>query len=694
MPRRYWIVLAVILAAAFGLRVYELGNYPAGLFCDEAAEGYNAYTLLHSGQDEHGKTLPLFIWSFFAFKYPLYTYPTVPWVALFGLTEFATRFQAALYGTGTVAVAFLIGRQLFHPVAGLAAAAVLAVMPWHFHFSRIAFALIGFPFWFGLGFYFFVRAVGETARRRDWLLAATCFALCFYIYAISQLMVPVFLAVAVLLCMHAVWRRRWWVLQAVVVGLAVSLPFVVFYWNHVDRASIYVMQTSVLAWPAPLAEKLDIIFKQNWPTYFQRAFLLESGDPILRHGVRNHGVLYPALVPWIALGALGALVHRSIASKLLLVWVALYPLGAAVTRETPTATRSILGTLAFALLAGVGIERAIALIRLIPIRVVRIIGVSAIVLAAAVPLGQQTVRYLDLYFNDYPTYAATGIEGFQYGYKEVFELMEEKRRPGDQVLYSVTAVNNPYIFNLFYVRRPPLRVSEWGSADTDYLGVRPTEEAWYDPKRRTLFAVLPTDIWFFESWDERIDINGPGETPAFILLDNPKPKKFIESWQLLGPFANEENRNRGAALVDPKSLEALQPLAAGEARWEPYRARGGVVELNRYLSRLFPGSQGNPEYLISYLQAVVRSPDARTRTLELVGSRDELLVWLNGNLVTPKAVGLKEWELEKVELPLAAGDNVLLLKTIETVGDWWFSARIAHADGRADEQLAIVEPAG
>jgi hypothetical protein len=324
---------------------------------------------------------------------------------------------------------------------------------------------------------------------------------------------------------------------------------------------------------------------------------------------------------------------------------------------------------------------------------VRVIGVVAVLLAAAVPLGRQTAHYLDLYFNDYPTYAATGIEGFQYGYRDIFQLMEERRRPGDQVLYSVTAVNNPYIFNLFYVRRPPIRLSEWGSADTDYIGVRPNEvERWYDPQRRTLLAALPTDMWVFESWDERIDVNGPGGTPAFVVLDNPKPKQFIETWGLLGPFANEGNRNRAVALVDPHSLEALQPLAVGKATWQPYRAQGGVVELNRYLGRIFPDSRGNPEYLISYLSAVVQSPDARRRTLELVGSRDEMQIWLNGKLITPTAIGLKEWELVKVDLPLVAGDNVLLLKTVETVGDWWFSARIAYPDGRADEQLAIVAP--
>ena len=93
---------------------------------------------------------------------------------------------------------FFIGRRLFTPVAGLAAAAALAVMPWHIHFSRIAFGLIGFTFWFGLGFYFLVRALGDDATRRDWTAAVAAFALCFYMYAVSQLLVPIFVGAALL----------------------------------------------------------------------------------------------------------------------------------------------------------------------------------------------------------------------------------------------------------------------------------------------------------------------------------------------------------------------------------------------------------------------------------------------------------------------------------------------------------------
>ncbi len=688
--RWYWLALGAVTLAAFALRVYRLGDVPAGLFCDEAAAGYNAYSLLHTGRDEHGRSFPLFIWSFFAFKYPLDIYPSMLWVGLFGLTEFATRLQAALYGTATMVVAFLLGRQVFGPLAGLAAAVALAVMPWHFHFSRIAFSLVGFPFFFGLGVYFLMRATGAAPTRRDWLWAAANFALCLYVYAVSQLMVPLYVGVAVMLAAPAVWRQRRWALQAAGLALLIALPFAIFYLRHLDRASVYVQQVSVLVQPIPLSEKLDLILRQNWPVYFGPEFLLRMGDPILRHGVRGHGVLYLSLVVAAAVGAVACLFQGGRSSKLLLLWLVLYPLGAAVTRETPSATRSFLGTLIFALLAGVGFERVVALLRrVLPWRWPQRIAVAAFTVAAVVPLARESREYLHHYFTVYPTYAAVGIEGFQYGYRDLLRLMEERRTPDTAMVYSTTSVNNPYIYELFYLRRPPLRLSEWGNAETDYLGVRPMElERWYVPGRPTLFAAVPTDLWFFESWDERVDIDGPGGVPAFILLRNPKPKHFIESWQLLAAFDNPVNEKRLAVQVDPVTMQAVEPVLPGfQPRWEPYRAAAGVVELNQYLGERIPGSAGNPEFINAYLRTAIKSPDAHTAVLELVGSRDEMIIWLNGAPITVRPLMLTESEIRTVPLPLRAGDNTLLIKAIETVGDWWFSARLARPDGSADDTV-------
>jgi hypothetical protein len=79
------IIFAAILVLAVILRFYKLGQAPPSLSWDETAVGYNAWTILHWGKDEWGKTLPLVFKSFEDDKHPVHIYFTAPTVAFFGL---------------------------------------------------------------------------------------------------------------------------------------------------------------------------------------------------------------------------------------------------------------------------------------------------------------------------------------------------------------------------------------------------------------------------------------------------------------------------------------------------------------------------------------------------------------------------------------------------------------------------------
>ena len=138
--RRQRIALAAVVLLAAVLRLYQLGDVPAGLYCDEAGNGYNAYALGTAGIDENGVHWPLYVWSFgTAYKNPAFIYAAILPVKLLGLSEFSVRLTSALFGIGTVAAMFLLGRALFTPWVGFWSALFLAVCPWHLHFSRIAF---------------------------------------------------------------------------------------------------------------------------------------------------------------------------------------------------------------------------------------------------------------------------------------------------------------------------------------------------------------------------------------------------------------------------------------------------------------------------------------------------------------------------------------------------------------------------
>jgi len=107
------LLLAAIFLLALAIRTVNLGNHPPGLTWDEAGLGYNAYSILKTGRDEHGIFMPLIFKSFGDYKPGIYVYLTVPSIAVFGLTEFAVRFPSALAGTLTVLFTYFLAKELF-----------------------------------------------------------------------------------------------------------------------------------------------------------------------------------------------------------------------------------------------------------------------------------------------------------------------------------------------------------------------------------------------------------------------------------------------------------------------------------------------------------------------------------------------------------------------------------------------------
>ena len=82
------LLLVVIIAIAFVLRGYRVSTNPPSISWDEASIGYNAYSILKTGKDEHGKFMPIDTFAAFGdYKPPVPIYLTVPFVALFGVSD-------------------------------------------------------------------------------------------------------------------------------------------------------------------------------------------------------------------------------------------------------------------------------------------------------------------------------------------------------------------------------------------------------------------------------------------------------------------------------------------------------------------------------------------------------------------------------------------------------------------------------
>lgn len=137
------VKLLLILGLGLLLRTLWLDKYPTGFTPDEAAFGYNAYSILKTGRDEWATPwwqLPFTnLRSFGDYKLPLYVFLTIPSVAILGLTQTAARLPNALVGTAAIFAVYLLAKKLFNEGCGLTAACLMAISPWSIQLSRGAF---------------------------------------------------------------------------------------------------------------------------------------------------------------------------------------------------------------------------------------------------------------------------------------------------------------------------------------------------------------------------------------------------------------------------------------------------------------------------------------------------------------------------------------------------------------------------
>ncbi len=681
MSRRFfWAVLVGIALVAAGLRAVGVGDLPAGLFCDEAALGYNAYSILHSGRDEHGLLLPLYVWSFgVSYKNPVFIYTATVPIALFGLSEFSVRLTSALFGVAGVVGIGVLGRLVFGGAGGLVAALLLALVPWHVHFSRIAFELIAFP----TVFLFAAAALAAGVRGRPyWLLiAGPLFALCLYTYAPAKLFVPLFLLGALAVYGRRLWAVRRMAALALLLTVISGLPVVLFDLVHRDRSQHYFQNTTILDSSKSAVDNARRVGEQ-YGRFFSNAFLFTYGDPLTRHAVPGFGELYRAMVPLLALGILWCLWPAHPEGKLFLWWLLLYPIAPAVMNEAPSASRGIIGVAGFCLVAAAGATLVLAgLARIAPGQRARRILQGAAVALLLVALGVEGWRYARAYATTYPAVAA---DDFQYGYREAIDFMEARRGQYDLFLLTANRVNMPQVFTAFYnAERVPKR-----SRGGDYLILRPDEFDRYAMEQRILAAVREDDLEFFDEYNELHRVRQPGGQTEYVIAELRSRKRYLRDWLVLGPFDNQRGAGLTRAFVDPHQLPAGSvPALWGEARWQQVKPQFVSVDLNNAFHGAAEAAGKPLEWVCAYATTRLGAPAPRHAVLEIDAGGQPLQAWVNGQPVTEqavRAVGRRRWPVQ-----LQQGVNQLLIKLCKGGGEWQFTARITDDEGRDLRDLAV-----
>jgi len=450
-PDRWGLAIwsAAILLVA--LRLTALGTAPPGLYQDEAAIGYNAWGVAHSGLDEHGTALPLFFESFGDFKSPVYFYLLAPLTWILPLTAGLVRLPAALCGLGVCALITATAHRISGGNRPLTLLALITagLMPWLFLESRVGFEVVTLTLSLTATLWCLARAENGDGRR--WFGAAgVALAVAIYAYPTGRLLVALLVPA---LCLAHLWRRRapateagaagrgWWL--AIIPPLAGYAGLWAWAMRHPGALTARFETLSILAdHPAPLTAVTR--FAGNYLSHLGIPFLLVRGDANLRHSTGAGGLLLAAMVPALMAGALACWRRRQEPlPAFVLMGLLLAPIPASLTGEgIPHALRSAPMIPFLLVLCNYGWQT------LLPWLSRGSHWRTALLAIAAV---QVTLYQADLHLT-YPDRAATA---FDVGLDEA--IVAAQRLSNGHMVFLSTNLGQPYAHALFSLRPLPGR---------------------------------------------------------------------------------------------------------------------------------------------------------------------------------------------------------------------------------------------
>ncbi|MGN0168274.1 MAG: ArnT family glycosyltransferase [Acetatifactor sp.] len=226
-------------------RVLYLGSNPMGLHQDEAYSAYNAWSVLNYGVDSFGYTRPVYYTVWGSGMSVLYSWLTMPFFAIWGISTWTIRLPQAILGCICIPVMYGLGEELFASKwKGLACAALLAINPWHIQQSRVGFDCnLAVPMLL-FAMYFWCRYL--NGKRRSIWGAAVFFGLTLYCYVLTWILIPAILLLSVIFFRKRISFDRSLVLSALLL-FVMALPLMLFL--AVNMGWIPEVRTSLVSIP-------------------------------------------------------------------------------------------------------------------------------------------------------------------------------------------------------------------------------------------------------------------------------------------------------------------------------------------------------------------------------------------------------------------------------------------------------------
>lgn len=535
MNKKIFSILVLICLFSLFLNVYKKSSNIC-LTADEAALGYNAYSIEQTGKDEYGTLFPSRLKSFGDYKMPLYSYFSVPFIGALGLNETSTRALNDLLALFFPAAVFFLAKKLFdsNHIALLSSFLVAASLGLHLlgrqaHESYLAAFLIT------LSAFWFIKALKRPTPFSISLLSLlSLFSL--FAYQSSRIFILFFIVFGVIYLFVSKKRAqtqrnvRLIVLSLLTIFILFSITDVIYkpervknllFFNNIGF-SLKIDQLRAEGGSRLFYNKLTTGFKDftsEYSKYFSPQFLMINGDENPRFGFPDMGIVTPVEYFFLFIGLYFLFRYKERWRFFLLALLLISPLSASLTWAGLSISRSLFFLIPILIIFSYGVIKFFELSKKNFITLLTIFIVLELFFF---------VYSWDLYLNHYSKRPTT-IRAFQCGYKDLEDYVKKNYDRFDK-FYITKKNGQPYIFLLFYLKYPPELYQQQASLSApDQYGFGQVEHFdkfdfnfKYDPSlKKSVFIGYPDDFNNLKVNKEKIKKIVISGEEIFWIYENP-----------------------------------------------------------------------------------------------------------------------------------------------------------------------------
>ena len=544
------LLLFTIILISFGSRFIGLSKVPQGMHRDEVSIGYNAFSIAKTAKDEFARPFPFIFESLGDFKLPTVIYTDVPFMGIFGLSDFWVRFPTALFGALTPIALFFLSKELFGPRIGFLSAISLAISPWHVLFSRAANETTIATFVAVVATFFLIKLVSKWTKTRL-ILCLVFFVIAIFTYRTQFIFTPLILTSISAINFRTIlkWNSKQKAMSFFALAiLAMSWLFVVNATGSTRVKDVGLQNSGeiIVNLKQQISQDLDEkpiitrifhnkaieagkLFTRNYVAHFDFTYLFFTGDlKSTPNSTPYMGHLLLIDLPFLIMGLIGILYITGRNRSFPLLWVGAAPVASAFTVDTPSAMRNLISSVGFAMIIGIGIS-------LVLDKFGKRYSTSVVLLIIAVYLANY-VYFLHLFVNHKRMFSPWERDA---GMEEMVRFVNRESGKYEKIVFG--SYMDLYVFLLYF-----------GKVDPAYIQAKEMGVNFVDRKIEIINLIDPKYYWMSTACtlngDEgdlyvcpkqaipmkNVDFVGritfPDGLPAFnfITFDYSSPEKTIE----------------------------------------------------------------------------------------------------------------------------------------------------------------------